>query len=150
MFKLTFLLSCVVAITVADPGYLGGAYGLGNGYGYGGYGYGGHGYAAIPAAVSHQSNVAIHSKPIITAPVIIKPQLIAAIPAATSHQSRVDLISKPIVSYAAPHLSYGSSYVATSPIVSGLYGNGYNGLSGYSSAYGLGYGYGNNYYGSHY
>lgn len=140
MFKSIALFACVIAVVVAEPGYLGDAYALGHGYGYGGHGYSSYGHAVIPAAVSHQSSVAVHTKPIITAvaaaPVIVKPHLVAALPAATSHQSRVDIHSKPIVytkpivSYAVPHLSHSASYVAAAPIVSGLHGSGYHGLGG--------------------
>lgn len=164
MFSLVVLAS-LIAVSVALPGYGYGSYGAGYGYG-SGYGY--HDVHHLPTAVSHQSRVDVHSKPIIT-PIVAHAPIIEAhhapvavvakpyyrhVPAATSHQSRVDYISKPIAVatyvkpaiYAEPAHYYGGHYepYASSLLHGDHYGSDYgygHGLE-YGHGHGHGYGYG--------
>lgn len=162
MFSLVVLAS-LIAVSVASPTYgyntYGSGYGYDAGYGYGsGYGYGaGYGYQ-LPATVSHQSVVNVHSKPAVIAPLVSHVPITTAyhLPAATSHQSRVDYISKPYAYsayaqpavYAASKHYYGGAYepYAATLLNGGHYGSEYYGHGlGYGYGNGLGYGYGNGY-----
>lgn len=142
MFKL-FVLSAVLAVAAAKPGYLHGGHEI---------------YAApvaIPAAVSHSSRIDVHSKPIAivkSAPFVSYAPAVVAAPIAHASIGHAAIGHAPLAHSVVAPISYATSHASrydihhSVPVVShyGGYGLGHGhglGLAGHELGFG-GHGYG--------